>query len=433
MSNPANVQAINYSLASVQNKPIPNVMYLVPQEVAFSVYAKAGQEKVGCLSLYIMTQDSDNQPGNEDRQFKVQFAQDQFVETYPIPDGYTASIIIRHDLFATKFLRNSLLLSKSDDNTNTFREVTVRQDNQVGFRLDMRINSRGMGKFSSKDYWGGLDVDAINWDFGRELLGLIVDNRTNATWAYAFHDRLGWSGDRWWGKTYYDLTLDKTSPMVADYSDVGLAGRVELTHGDWKVSVHEWNPDAWDRINGGTSNIPDIVRNGLQSFYLPAFKQDLQMDYFAATNLFGPGQHIISVAGDNAIWMPYDVLILGHLQVPLPGLPINTSMKPTTAHVDSAEDDTTGPKGSTSDFVLGLSAGQPILKTTLDTLKTGDEGTIDSFLANSGYNITDNGLETALKTAQPGPAFDVRNVGGAYSFKEPTDLKSRSMSIDPTT
>lgn len=55
MSNPTNVESINYSLAIIHKKPIPGVMYLVPQDVLFTVYAKPDQEKVGCLSLYIKT------------------------------------------------------------------------------------------------------------------------------------------------------------------------------------------------------------------------------------------------------------------------------------------------------------------------------------------------------------------------------------------
>ncbi|KAL2758163.1 hypothetical protein ACRALDRAFT_1061388 [Sodiomyces alcalophilus JCM 7366] len=441
MSNPANFQAINYSLAVVQKKPIPGVMYLVPQNVTFSVYAKPAQEKVGCLSLYIKTQDSGNEPGRESRRF--QLPKKDLVDTYPIPDGYTASIIIRHDLFANKFLRDTLVRSKSDDNNDTFREVNLRGDSEVGFALDMRINSRGMGKFSTKDYWGGLDVDSIDWDFGRDLLSLVVDPRTNAVWHYHFEDRLSWERDsRWWGKTYYDLNLNKTAPLVAEYSDVGLAGRLELTHGDWVPWVHEWNPDIWERARGGTSDIPDIVRNGLLSFHLPAFQQDLQMQYFAATNLFGPGKHMISVAGEDAIWMPYDVLILGHLLAPLESptpTTVTARVESVSARVENAAArgaptrPTTTAGSTTTDFVLGLSAGQPILQQTVNALQTGDEKTIDDFLAHSGYDITADGLRAALQTSRPGPGFDIRHAGGAYSFQEPTDLRPKSMSVDPTT
>ena len=430
MSNPTNVESINYSLAIIHKKPIPGVMYLVPQDVLFTVYAKPYQEKVGCLSLYIKTQDSGNQPGNENPRF--QLPKHDFINTYPIPDGYTASIIIRHDLFANKFLRDSMVHSKSDDNNDTFREVTIREDREVGFALDMQINSRGMGKFSQKGYFGGLDVDRIGWDFGRDPLSLVIDDRSKAVWHYHFGDRLGWERDsRWWGKTYYDLNLDKTAPLVSEYSDVGLAGRVELTHDDWKPWVHEWNPDIGDRILGGTSDIPDTVRNGLMGFHLPAFKQDLQMQYFSATNLFGPGNHMISVTGEDAVRMPYDVLILGQLLVPV------KSATPTTAHIDSAEaDDAAGdvPTGpATADFALGLSTGQPILQQTVNALATGDEKTINDFLANSGYNTKAENLQAALNTAQPGPGFDIRHAGGAYTFQQPADLASKSMSIDPTT
>ena len=430
MSNPVNVQSINYSLAVVHKKPIPGVMYLVPESVLFTVYSKPDQEKVGCLSLYIKTQDSGNQSGNGKPRF--QLPKYDFVNTYPIPDGYTASIIIRHDLFANKFLRDSILQSKSDDNNDTFREATIREDSEVGFALDMRINSRGFGKFSTKGYFGGLDVDSIDWDFGREPLSLVIDDRTKAAWHYHFGDRLGWERDsRWWGNTYYDLNLDKTAPLVSEYSDVGLAGRLELTHDDWKPWVHEWNPDLWDGARGGTSDIPDTVRNGLMGFHLPAFKRDLQMQYFSATNLFGPGNHMISVTGEDAVRMPYDVLILGQLLPPI------KSATPATAHIDSADADDTAGNGTigptTADLVLGLSAGQPILQQTVNALGSGDEKTIDSFLANCGYNITSEGLQEALKTSQPGPEFDIRHAGGAYIFKEPSDLMSKSMSIDPTT
>lgn len=49
----------------------------------------------------------------------------------------------------------------------------------------------------------------------------------------------------------------------------------------------------------------------------------------------------------------------------------------------------------------------------------------------SGYDIQSVGLKAALATADPGPDFDIRQVGGAYSFDKPADLKDSLMKVIP--
>ena len=60
----------------------------------------------------------------------------------------------------------------------------------------------------------------------------------------------------------------------------------------------------------------------------------------------------------------------------------------------------------------------------MTALSANTDEALDNFLGKCDYDITADGLEDAIKTSEPGPAFDVRSAAGIYSFDEPSDLAS---------
>jgi hypothetical protein len=149
MQDPTYVSSIQLALATVQNKQIPSALYLTPESVAFSVYtnSKDGKSGLGCLSIYIKTVDSGFDKGNTSRSFTLPGTAN--TNSYPIPQSYTASLIIRHDLFAQKFLRDSLASVISANNKKTFKSVSINTDSDTGFSLNCYMDSTGVGNFSS--------------------------------------------------------------------------------------------------------------------------------------------------------------------------------------------------------------------------------------------------------------------------------------------
>lgn len=79
------------------------------------------------------------------------------------------------------------------------------------------------------------------------------------------------------------------------------------------------------------------------------------------------------------------------------------------------------PQGSTQDFIQAVYNGDPITGKVLSALATGDPDKINTLLDSSGYDVQSEGLQKALKSADPGSDFDL-SVGKAIrSFGKFTD------------
>jgi len=152
MNDPTHVDSIKYALSCVTNNAKETPEYLVPEKVAFSIYSNSvdSQVRIGCLSVYIKTVNSGYGPGNTSRSFKLPATKGNN-NAYPIPAGYTASLIIRHDLFATKFLADSLQAVQSN-NKKAFRSITEAKSYNSGFKFDCRMETGAIADFSSKGY-----------------------------------------------------------------------------------------------------------------------------------------------------------------------------------------------------------------------------------------------------------------------------------------
>ncbi|KAJ3530689.1 hypothetical protein NM208_g9217 [Fusarium decemcellulare] len=318
IADPENVSSIQYALAVVNKKPVPDASYLTPESLSFSVYSSPNDKSVACLSVYMQTQGSGFEPGNVNRNFTLPAAEN--TNSFPIPKGYTASIIIRHDVFAQKFLRDSML-ALHKDGKRTFNSVRTKPSLE-GFELTASINSGAVADLGNSQWFGGsFHTDKVNWDFGASELSLNIKD-SNSSWGYYFKPQLEWSqttvGPRFthvtWGKTNYEMKLDKSGlALFKDASDVGLSAQIGIKGDDWQRTASAWSPGFWERANGAIGSVPGQVERGLKKIDLPTFLGQLNLEYFATTNVFAPGKHMLSVGSASDVYTPYDVIILGNV------------------------------------------------------------------------------------------------------------------------
>ncbi|KAK3986197.1 hypothetical protein QBC44DRAFT_344793 [Cladorrhinum sp. PSN332] len=445
IANPDNISCIQYALAVVNKKPVKDATFLTPESLSFSVYSSSNDKSVACLSIYMQTQGSGFNPGNTSRSFTLPASAN--TNTFPIPSGHTASIIIRHDLFAQKFLRDSMLALQKD-NHKVFNSVTVNSSTE-GFDLTASVNGRAAADLGNATWFGGgFTVTNVDWNWGANDLGLKIRD-SKSSWSYEFNPELNWSevnsaGDGHhtivaYGKTTYNMKLDKTGlALFEDASDVGLVAGVNVQSDYWSrdAKAHEYG--ILERMNGAKNYIPSEIDGGLKKIELPTFSDKLALEYFTTTNIFAPGKHLLSVSGASSVYTPYDVIILGNV-VDTPAMTVSA---PTWANADDqkklvgvAAKAANDKKKNMSDLINDLSLGRPILRQlTAAGLSDGDDDgqVVAQVLEKAGYQITNDDAMKALEAENPGPNFDVRFVAGLYSFDKPADLSgdSNRMMID---
>ncbi|KAK4221376.1 hypothetical protein QBC38DRAFT_429224 [Podospora fimiseda] len=435
IANPDNISCIQYALAVVNKKPVKNATFLTPETLSFSVYSSPNDKSIACLSIYMQTQGSGFGPGNLNRSFKLPASSN--TNTFPIPSGHTASIIIRHDLFAQKFLRDSMAALQKDGRS-VFTSVTVKSSTE-GFDLAAAVNGRAAADLGNQQWWGGgFKVTEVDWSWVHEL-GLKVRD-SKSSWSYEFSPELKWEevhsthdpdqpgrggGGLYvaYGKTTYYMKLDRSGlNLFEDASDVGLVAKVNVQGDYWsrEAKAHEY--DFLERLTGAKNYIPKSIDEGLKNIELPSFSGTLALEYFTTTNIFAPGKHMLTVSGASSVYTPYDVIILGDvLDTPALTVSAPTSDKAWVEIAEAANDN----KKNMSDLINDLSLGRPIMRQLVAAVLSEDdeEGqVVDQVLKKAGYEITTEDALKALEAENPGPNFDIRLVAGLYSFDEPVDL-----------
>ncbi|KAL5620887.1 hypothetical protein FOBRF1_004133 [Fusarium oxysporum] len=435
IADPFNISAIQYALAVVNKTPVPQATFLTPSSLSFSVYSSDKDPAVACLSIYMQTQGSGFEPGNVQRSFNLPNSGD--INSFPIPTGYTASIIIRHDVFAQKFLRDSILALKvPKEDKKVFNSVTLMTPTE-GFHLTAKLNSVAVADLGNGAWFGGIGggfrVTDVNWDFGANDLTFKIKG-AKASWYYYFKPELKWSekpmsdpkSKPTYGRTSYEMKLDKSDlDVFEDVSDEGLAALIKVNSSDWQASIQAWSPSLWEIANGASGLVPDSIEKGLKKISLPSFSHTLALHYFATTNVFAPGKHMLSISGASAVYTPYDVIILGNVVE-------TVAMSP--PKLDGCGRGllgaTSGNKNIT-DLINDLAIGRPIMRQLTACVLSNSSP--QEVLEKAGYNVSDNDITVALQAADAGPQFDARFVAGLYSFKSPADLASIRMAVDGAT
>ena len=203
------LNSLDYAIASVQQTKNggDSSRVLTPESFIFTTQGSSP----GVLCVYIKTRGSGNNSG-----WSAPHFQPNNNDVLPIPQGFTASIIIRHDLFSDKYLIPQLQnqvtgagllhqLDKDDSFTNGFRYML--QMNPAALKND----KYGPGP------WRNLDL-YCDYQFTQPPLALTLSNRS-ANWNWEFQDyRYPWShsNNNLHGKVYFDVHLNAVRIVLPD-------------------------------------------------------------------------------------------------------------------------------------------------------------------------------------------------------------------------
>ncbi|KAL4261750.1 hypothetical protein AB1N83_007084 [Pleurotus pulmonarius] len=421
------ISTIQFSLAVVSPTMTVGATYLTPLSMGFTVY-KYGTE--GCLSVTIQTKDSGNPPGNATRVFTL--PNDSGKEALPLAKGYGASIIIRRKLFNEKFLVNSLRNTTSSGH-NAFQSVTPLSTSN-GFSFELTLNNAIIDDFTNLGWDGtGLISDKIDWKLSDTPLRLTITNGS-AAWDYSGHFHVGWmqntgTGSNPWGVTHWDPSIGKSGQPIMSTDQHRIEAKIDVHSDWWKASI--WAEDAKPLI-GKWGIVPGDLRNALNKIALPTFTNTMRLDFFATTNIFAPGKHIIDIDTNVGVITPYDVLLVG--KIIQPAAARGTSGGNVAKSLRWDHQPIHRVSAAASSLVVEIATGQPILLDLIDVFYTKESTkTVGAVLHDHGYQVTPEDMQLAVRAAQSGRDFDIRTVAGMYKFTEPSDMVQTRMEVVPTT
>ncbi|KAI0852848.1 hypothetical protein F5Y00DRAFT_258103 [Daldinia vernicosa] len=312
----ANWQTIKYSLAEVAPTQEDGTQVLTPEHVAFTVYPTSDGSS-GCLSLYIKTKDSGNQDGEATTVFRLSDG-----ESIPIPSDHTASIIIRREL-VQKFL------SQAIDGARTYNKkaLTVSpKSTTTGFAYTNKLNTTFHNFFSEHTALGDYNIKEFNWSFDDSPLDLDIANN-QARWTMSFENSFEWSISRTYvrhgdvktdfkyGTVKCNLSMDNSSTFLS-LDDKKVTAKIEIQGGWWNRKAEAVQPSLGEKLLGMQDDIPDEVERWMDGWQFPVFSNTMRLDFFATTNVFAPGKHIIDIDTSVGVLTPYDLLIVGNIVDP---------------------------------------------------------------------------------------------------------------------
>ncbi|KAK6955886.1 hypothetical protein Daesc_003532 [Daldinia eschscholtzii] len=312
----SNWNTIQYSLAEVTPTQEDGTQVLTPEHVAFTVYPTRDRSS-GCLSLYIKTKGSGNQDGEATTVFRLSSG-----ESIPIPSDHTASIIIRREL-VQKFLSQAI----NGATAYSEKALTVSpKSTTTGFAYTTKLNTTFRNSLSQHTALGDYIIREFDWSFDDSPLNLDISNN-QARWTMNFENSFGWlitrtyvshgdvKTDNKYGKVNYSLSMDNTSTFMS-LDDKKVTAKIEIQKGWWNRKAEAVQPSLSEKLLGMQDYIPDVVRKWMDDWEFPGFSNTLRLDFFATTNVFAPGKHIIDIDTTVGVLTPYDLLIVGDVTDP---------------------------------------------------------------------------------------------------------------------
>ncbi|WP_027086556.1 hypothetical protein [Cohnella panacarvi] len=301
-----NIRAIDYALSSINNKrPQSGETILTPKSF---VFASTGDGDDGVLSLYIQTNESGNPPGNPSPSF-----QPGDVASCPVPNGYTASIILSNRLMTQSFLKRQLEASG----------FSVELSNPVsggGVSAILRKNQNifAIGE-SEQSFFENHSYDGLQISMQDNPVHMTLQNG-GITLAFGGSTRSMWSQNRvfqrsgTWGGVYISLGLHKGPiPLTLSENDV-IESRVSVGASDFNVGLNAYGCDVWESMNGCSKSYPSFYDGLSKKLQIPSIDLNLPgLDFFNTTNLLAPGQNVINLDTSKGVLTPHDFLVVGNV------------------------------------------------------------------------------------------------------------------------
>ncbi|KAF2689359.1 hypothetical protein K458DRAFT_400132 [Lentithecium fluviatile CBS 122367] len=432
-----NLDWINVAIAQVRNKKASadgtdKISDLLrPKSFYFTTQSNADG---GVLLIFMQTEGSGSQPGNSDPHFNAPSRSTENVSA--IPSGSHAAIIINHDLFLKKFLRDQL--------SSKWTTAVTAVDTKEGFKLNCPL-ARIQNEFkrSDRSWYSRFDVGGMEIDFSKDLLSLAIEDdaqlTTTAAWSFNKTAAINWNvsdaNHSEYGQVDITITVDQRSPAIAVLPN-SIQIKIDLGASAFKCNMKAHEYPWWSKaFSGAKEYLPNDIQ-GMRFTFQDISLTLPELDFFATQNVFVPGQQAILAKRTIS---PYDFVVLGDIASPANMLPpvqnhklISLPANHQKQHVAwnrlraplikyhlakvrslrSAPDVDrmkamynalyTDDFGFAHDFIAGLTSG--------------DQSVFEGALSKRGYDLSsvDAGCMDSLTV--PGPDFDLRFVGGAYKF-----------------
>ena len=299
----SNVEQIEYAVGGITNKKSDESVVLLPKSFIFSA-SKPDPNKEGSLNLYIQTVNSGNPQGDLTPNF-----QPGGTAELPIPDGYTASLILSNNLM------NKILIDQFKDIKINPELQTVSEGICIALKKDDKIkipgvHTMGMDQCNSQDL--NIDFNTSPYMFNLTL------NNLQLSWS--FSQRIKWTEDTVdptggyihdAGEIEVDASADKTFPLTST-SDQNLDFDCSLKESDINVTTKTIKK-MWPSWMSGENTFKDDIKSkvpgaiGNVSFNLKS------VSVFAVSSLLFPDNNIFNIDCKEGFHVPKDLILFGNI------------------------------------------------------------------------------------------------------------------------
>jgi len=301
------VKETDYALSTVNNsQPSSGLTLFTPKSF---VFASMGDDDTGVLSLYIQTKQSGNPAGNLSPSFQPG---DQSV--FPIPAGYTASIILSYSLITQAFLAPQLASSGFSVSFDTVADgISAQLTEDASVVADGKDGNYTFEEYSYDGLHISLKTNPLHFVIRDGQLSLQWKGESTSTWQQVVTG--GNTAVAQYGKV--DITIDLNKgpiPLALSDDNVTIAD-VAISRSDFSVHIKGKKCKKGEFILGCSDHAPDYYSK--MKLTIPSITISLRgFDFFRTTNLLAPGNHVITIAQSEGLQTPHDFLIVGEVQKP---------------------------------------------------------------------------------------------------------------------
>jgi hypothetical protein len=300
------IAEIDYKLAEVNNTQNTDISVFTPQAFAFT---SMGRDELGILSLYIQTKETGNPPGNPTPSFQP--GDEQMA---PIPEGYTASIILSNAMLqsflAKQFSANGFVSS--------FQTVPLG-----GIVAQLTKDSSIVAAdFNGKCGYPGAEFDGLNISMNDYPMGFsIVDGQIGLTWSGKATSKWnvtysgGGAAQVTYGEVDVTISLNKGPFAITVEDNKVRMPKIGITRGDFSITGKPHDCKFGESLIGCRETVPSFYSDDM-NLNIPTLDLSFPgLDFFLESNLVSPGAPVITVDAQAGIQTPHDLVLVGNVIV----------------------------------------------------------------------------------------------------------------------
>lgn len=299
------INEVDYALSTVNNtSPDSGLSIFTPKSF---VFASMGNGDDGALSLYIQTVESNNPPGNASPSF-----QPGDVSVSPIPDNYTASIILSYSLITKAFLKPQLEKSGFTVLFDTALDgISAQLQKDSSVVADSKDGNYIFSGYSYKGLNISLKDHPLNFVIKESQLSLYWEGKTTSEWSQTEAGPQG--GNFEYGSVNITIDLKKEPIKLSLSNDNVTLADVNISRPDFSVSTKAKSCNWKETFTGCRETVPPYYSGDMQ-LTIPSINIALHgFDFFRTTNLLAPGKHVIEVDAQAGVSTPHDFLMVGQV------------------------------------------------------------------------------------------------------------------------